>query len=597
MAESGKVDESLIQLAESVKGQAGQELSRALSGEETVTKYRKRFEILKAIRKPMEAKWQQVRDLLDPASSRWLGGNDDSDDAVIDDSQILDTLPRKMAQTAADGLHGGLSNPAIKWFSFYKGTYTKEGSQISREALEWLKNGEECVRDVLANTNFYMALHSVYREDVMFGCALMFIASDAEKLVRVYNYTVGSFWVAQNSNRVVDTAYVKSRLSAYDIVETYGIDRCPDVVKQALESGESGAMFTLISCVQPWGFFGDVAPSSEFGFEDVRFIEEGGEDDPILYRSGYRTKPFVFARWSESWDYVYPRSCPGIDALPDIRQLYKATESYTLAVDWTSDPAFLYDSAYEREIRGVRPGDLIAVTNLVAKVPVTPLIPPAFDFASNIKFRADLIERISNIFYNREIMMITARAEQNHEMTALEASLLNQEKSAVIGPITTRTGYDILIPSLQRSFDIIRFEWKILDEPPPELYGVPLEPYFTSDMAVTQRQAWMNRTNEVLLFLQSAISITQDTSIADPIDFGKWLGEFVTTDMLPPNIMRSDAEIKAIRDSRMQQAQQAGQLESMVQMGKAGKDLGQTPTTGDNAAAELIGSGGGLIGG
>ncbi len=360
-----------LELYEKQSATAYRMLAKANYAYETRAKYRRRFDSLKDLRRPIENKWRQVRDLLDPAATKYLDGDRDDQDDPIDDSQIQDSTPRKMAQTAADGLHGGLSSPSTQWFSFYSGDYKKFDSSFTHTAKLWLQKSEECVRDTLSNSNFYTALYPMYKEMLEFGISMMMAYSDPQTIVRFFPYTVGSFWVAQNNQRVIDSVYTRTRSAAIDIAKTYGWDKLPDIVKQKIEhDGQPDYKFTIIQAVQPWNFFHDQASNpNDFRYEDIHFIEEGNDSDGILYRDGFKTKPFIVARWAEPWDYVYPRTCPGIDSLPDLRQLYEATSEFNKATSWVTNPAWAVDAALAADLKSIRPGQIIEVQGSSAKNP------------------------------------------------------------------------------------------------------------------------------------------------------------------------------------------------------------------------------------
>lgn len=562
-------------------------LGKANYNLEIKAKYRRRFDSLKNLRRPIENKWRQVRDLLDPAATKYLDGDQDDVDDPIDDSQIQDSSPRKMAQTAADGLHGGLSSPSTQWFSFFTGDYKKFDSSFTHQAKLWLQKAEECVRDTLSNSNFYTALYPLYKEMLEFGISMMMAYSDPQTIVRFFPYTVGSFWVAQNNQRIIDSVYTRTRAAAIDIAKTYGWDNIPDIVKQKIsKDNDPDYKFSIIQAVQPWNFFHDQPKNpNEFRYEDVHFIEEGSDSDGVIYRDGFKTKPFIVARWAEPWDYVYPRTCPGIDALPDLRQLYEATAEFNKATSWITNPAWAVDAALAADIKSIKPGQIIEVQGSSAKQPVQALVPPQFNIEANIRLRQSLIERISGIFYNREIMMVSARAQQNHVMTATEVDQLRQEKNAVMGPITVRSSADINVPSLDRTFELITSDWLILEDPPEELVGQQIKPYFTSDMAITQRQAWIQRANDVLAWMQAVAPVYPQ--IKHTFDYDRWAREFEATDTVPAFAFNSPERVKELIEQEQQAMQQAQEAQQLQMMAKAGKDLGQTPTTGDNAAAKL----------
>ncbi len=560
-------------------------LGSALKHLETCEKYRRRFNRLKQLRLHIEPKWIQVRDLLDPAATRYLNGETYEDES-IDDSQILDSAPRKMAQTAADGLYGGLASPTIPWFSLYVGDYSKFETGTMHEEKVWLNLAEECERDILANSNFYVAVHSFRKEVFEFGISLMCAYSDPVQVVRFFPYTVGSFWVAQNSKRVIDTVYIKTTATAIDIADTYGIENCPRDVKQALDpGGDTDRKFSVIQAIQPWGFFGGRPNENDYEYEDVHFIESGHQDDSILYRGGFRTKPFIIARWSESWESVYPQSCPGIDALPDIRQLYLATKHFNMAVEWASNPAWAVDATLSQDIKNVLPGQFVEIQGSGAREPIRALIPPVFNFEANMALRKALIENISGTFYNREIMMVSSRAYQNHTMTATEVDQLRQEKNAVMGPVNTRQS-DPNKDILDRVFELITLDWNILEEPPQSLVGQEIKPYFTNDMAITQRQSRLQQANDVLAWMQTVYPVYPQ--IKHTFDWDRWAREFEKTDTIPSFAFNDPEKVNQLVQQEAQAMQQMQQMQMMQQASQAGKNLGATPTEGPNVAAELM---------
>lgn len=576
-----------VQAEQKARKTAFSKLASALAKFEEKDRYRRRFLRMKDIRFPMEDRWRQVRDYLDPAAGKWLDGDDSVyESRVIDDSHILDDAPRKMAQTAADGLHGGLTSPATRWFSFYSGDYSKFDAEATHAEKMWLNTAEECVRDVLSKSNFYTAVHPFRKECLEFGVALMLIYSDDNTYARCYPYTVGSFWLAQDSKRRIDTVATRTVMTAMDLAVTYGWSKLPLCVKNAIElDGDPDKKFSLIQMIQPWGYFGGGADNkNNFQFEDVHFVEEGADTDGIIYRGGFRTRPFVVSRWGESYDDVYPRTCPGIDALPSIRQLYQSTKNFNMAVEWASNPAWAVDAMLRQDMDGVKPGDIIEIQGSAGREMVRALVPPVFNFEANLRLRQMLVENISGIFYNREIMMVSSRAQNNHVMTATEVDQLRNEKNAVMGPITTRQG-DADRDVLARYFELITEEWVILDAPPDSLLGRNVEPYFTSDMAVSQRSAWIQRANDGLAWLQAVAPMYP--GIRHSVDFDRWFREYEKTDALPSVVFNDPKKVEEMVAAEQQAMAQQQQMQAMTEMAKAGKDLGATPTTGDNMAAEL----------
>lgn len=560
--------------------------AKAYAGLPEKAAYVRRLKELQTIRQPMERIWREVRDFLLPYCGRFLNGDDsdpDDESYSIDNSHIKDSSATKMAITAADGLHGGLTSPATQWFSYYVGNYDRYKDETSEEVKQWVYNAQECVRDTLANSNFYTAIHTFYLEALAFATAVMLILSDPDDRARYYTKTVGSYWLGQDEALRIDTVYVKYSVRASEIVRKYGRDNCPERVVRTVEEGRGDRRFFIIQCIQPWNYFGDAGRHPDYRFEDVRFVEGGADDEPALYRGGYRTKPFVVARWADSGDYVYGRSCPGIDALPDIKQLQLLTTHFNMGSEWTANPAWGVNSAAAQSIDRILPGHIYKIPSADPKTAsLVPLVPPVFDFNTNIQARAALLERIGTTMYQREMLLVQSRQRQ---ITATEVTQLVQEKNTVLGPITVRMGNNVLMPGIDRTFEIVTEEWRVLPPAPEEIQGQQIKPYFTSALAKAQRQSAIMDANMALQFLLAVYPVNPE--IAYSVDFDAWLRQFEATDMLPPAVMRSkqfvEEAIAAVRQAQAQQMQQA-RAEQAVGMAKT---LGDTSTAPDTAFGQM----------
>ena len=257
-----------------------------------------------------------------------------------------------------------------------------------------------------------------------------------------------------------------------------------------------------------------------------------------------------------------------------------------MALEWLCNPAFVIDSQVGVDIKSITPGQIIEVAGGGKGIGVQPIMPPAFDLSANIQARQALLERISATFYNREIMMISSRASQNHQMTATEVEHLAQEKNAVMGPIVVRAAIDILIPALDLAFEVITTQWHILPDPPEEIAGLEMKPYFTSDLAITQRQAWISRSREALNWLITTAQVNLE--VLDSFDLDAWARAFEKSDFLPPFIVRSKEDVGKLRQMRQQAQQQAQQMEAMERSAATAKDLGTAKVLPDTALGQMM---------
>lgn len=568
--------------------QARRLTAKAYAGTPESAPYRRRMQSLVSARLPMEPMWRDVRDYLLPSLGRYLANtNPNDEDYTVSYSKILDSSPTKMAITAADGLHGGLTNQAEQWFSFYVGNYDSYEDSYSEEAKEWVTNAQECTRDTLAASNFYTAIYQFYLEAIGFGTALMLILRDDKSPgVRYYTKTIGSYWLSQDDSQRIDSVYVKHSCRAVDIVEKYGKENCPDRVINSVSSGNGDRKFFIIQCIQPWNYFGRNGRNANWEYEDVRYVEGGSDEEKILYRGGYRTQPFVAVRWSDTGDSIYGRSCPGMEALPDVKQLQELTLDYNKAVKWRSDPAFVTTSSNDE--KNIVPGGIYRVEGNVRDNLLVPIVVADFDIPANTQAAQAIRDRISAILYNREILLVQNRQRQ---ITATEVNQLIQEKNAVLGPITARMGDNALIPILDRTFDLETQELHVLQFPPEEIQGKDIKPYFTGQLAKAQRQGGVLQQIQYTLEIMGALINLAPAELAN-FDISAMLRAADETDLFLPGTIRTKQAVQELQAAQQQAAQQQQDMVGMQQAADIAKTAGAANMTPDTLLGRMAGMGG-----
>lgn len=585
-----------VSLAEKRAGQLRRLNRLAFRGDPDAKPYRDRFKIAQDIRRPMEPVWREVRDYLLPACGRYLDENysdPNDEDYRVCYSAILDSSPTKMAITCADGLHGGLTNQAEQWFSLYVGNYNDYEKTFGEEAKAWIEDAQEAERDTLAQSNFYSEVYQLYLEACGFGNALMLVLSDPETYVRYYTKTIGSYWWLQDHKKRIDTVFVRLTYRASDLVAEYGEKNCPDRVMQAIKNKQGDKKFNVIQCIQPWNHFGrDAANASgdenrmSWQYEDVRFLEDGGGDkdgnDRLLFRGGYRTKPFVAVRWSDAGDYTYARTCPGIDALPDIKQLQVMTLDYNMAIKWRVDPAYATTSD---EIKEVMPGCVYKVDGNVRDNLLNPVVPPDFDIPAVTQAAQSLRDRISATLYNREILLVQSRPRQ---ITATEVNQLIQEKNAVLGPISARIGDNALIPTLDRTFEVLTEEWHILRDPPEEIQGLHVKPYFTGQLAKAQRQGGVVQQIQQAIQIAGGLAELDQQSLAY-WDWGAMLRGADEVDLFIPGTIRTQDSVDQLQAQQQQAMQGQQQMAGLQQAAAIAKDAGAAKMTPETMLGQMAG--------
>lgn len=571
-------------------GEAQAMMKRAGRDKTLIRELTNRWKELQDIRRPMEKIWRDVKSLLAPDCGRFLGGADGNpgDEAYdVDYSEIYDSSPLQALRTAASGLHGGLTGPSTQWFSFFVGEYDKFSEEASSEAKDWVYRAEVGIRDVLANSNFYSAIQKFYLEELSFLTACMLILRDPMTRVRFYPLTCGTYWLGQGDDLRINTMYRKIASTAYSIVAKYGRDNCPTRILEAVDNDRGSKSFYVIQAIQPWNYFGVSGDSDQFKYEEFRFIEGSKDDDPILSRGGYRVKPFVATRWGDPGEFIYGRSGPGFSSLPDNRQLQLLTFIANKGLEWMADPAWAVPETLKEQVgNAINPGDIVHVasSDMQRGSPIVPLMPSnAIQLQYVMNKCQDLRQLIQDANYNKQFSMIQDRSRA---MTATEVMQLIQEKSDLLGPVVMQNMSEGLTPMLDRTFDVCNAE-ELFPPPPKEIAGEELQPYFTSSLAIAQRQAALSGTTTALAWLMQAAQLSPE--VKDVVDFDKWWRSHGESGIVPADVVRSDDAVQEIRAARAQQMQRQQQAAAMQQMAGMANQLGNTPMGEDTALGQMAG--------
>lgn len=550
--------------------------------------YRKRFNAAKQIRAPFESDWRLIKENIAPFFGKWLGGTSsqvNEYEEQLDYSFITDSTPLHAVQTAADGLHGAVTASDRQWFNFYLGSYSREGENISPESKQWITNVQDAVRDALSRSNFYTVIYLLYEELLVCGNGLMTIDADEENIVRFTVHTAGTYWFVTNNTGSIDQVFIRHCMQAKDIAEKYGFDESPDIVKQCLRTGSETRVFPVMECIQPWNYMGDSSPSNEIGYtyESVIFLETGGDGDSIITKEPFRTKPFVAATWADPGNGTYSRTSPGHDTLPDVMQLHKVVTDINDAVAWQVNPAFIAPDSLFREHRNIHPGDIIT-TEGDPKASLNPVMTPSFDINGAFALRDSLQDSVNKGFYVDKFLLVANRTRQ---ITAAEVYALEGERDAILNPIISRIGDNVLYYALVRTYDIIAYEWNILDEPPEDIAGMQLFPYFTGDVAESQRsRRTTSRISATLNLIAQAAQL--DPLVLQYYDIYKLLKYADEGGVTVEGVLKNENEAEQIQQAAMEQQQQAAQAQQMQGALQAANVAGNTPVGDDNLLGQLL---------
>jgi hypothetical protein len=182
-------------------------------------------------------------------------------------------------------------------------------------------------------------------------------------------------------------------------------------------------------------------------------------------------------------------------------------------------------------------------------------------------------EAINTVFYTDLFLMLTL--SDRREFTAREIEERHDEKLLALAPV------------------LERYEDEILDvaiAPPPDglsADGVDIE--YISILSQAQRSVGMKGIETLYMTAGNLAKMTGDLSVFDKIDTDQVLDEVAEMSGTAARVIRSDDEVKKIREQKAAQAQQMQQAALAEQNAKTAKTMSETPTEEGNLLQQVAG--------
>lgn len=533
----------------------------------TVEKIRSRKTAMWAERNTFDPLYRDLARHILPRSGRFLVSDRNKANSSAF-NKILDSTPTKAARVMAAGMMAGMTSPARPWFRLA----TPDPDLMKYKPVQlWLDGVQNMMRTVFARSNTYRILHGIYSELGVFGTAATIITPDFDSVIHCYGLTVGEYAIACNSKGVVDTIYREFDMPVHAVVREFGIENCSETVKTAFNTGKLDQWVTILHVIEPRDVRGNSPLAKDKPWASI-YMESAKSDvqDKFLREGGFDYFPALAPRWEVVGGDIYG-SCPGMEALGDIKQLMHDQKTTTKAMDYQANPPVqipiqLKNSAYGLDLL---PGG----ENFVDQNNPNGGIRSAFDVNLRLDYMLphiqDIRQRINGAFYADLFLMLANDTRSG--TTAAEIMERHEEKMLMLGPVLERLQNEMLDPlidiAFQQCLNAKVGGRSVLPQPPPELQGMDLKVDFISTLAQAQKQVGAGALVSGLQFY-GAIAQFSPQSL-DKLDFDQMIDVYSDLTNQNPTVIRDDKEVQALRDSRAQQEAQAAKAAQMAQMAPA----------------------------
>jgi len=288
-----------------------------------------------------------------------------------------------------------------------------------------------------------------------------------------------------------------------------------------------------------------------------------------------------------------------MDALPDIKQLQLETKRLSQGIDKMVNPPMVADVQLKNQPASLLPGGVTYVSGILSQgrtgfAPVYMVNPQVNEMMQQIQ---DVRGRISETFYNNLFQTIS-QYQTRSNVTATEIDARRAEAMLMLGPVLERLNHECFAPLHERVFGIAS-RAGILPPAPREIQGLDMRVEFTSMIELAQNA---NQATGIERLLQLAGSLAPiDPAVVDNIDIDFALDKISYLFNNDPKLVRSPAQLQAIRQQRANQQATQQKMMAMQSMADAAhkgagaaQQLSQSDTGGGgNALQQLIGGAGG----
>jgi hypothetical protein len=308
----------------------------------------------------------------------------------------------------------------------------------------------------------------------------------------------------------------------------------------------------------------------------------GPEDDRFLSEKGYDYFPVLAPRWEVAAEDAYGTSCPGMDAIGDVKQLQLLERRIMQAVDKMVNPPMTAPTSMRNHSVTCLPGGVTYQDVRDGQQSFKPAYEVKFSIEEAEQKCEQIIKRIQRAYYE-DLFLLISNIE--NDVTATEVNEKKEEKLLVLGPVLEQLNQDLLDPNIDIVFEISMKQGKF-PHPPKELHGIPLKIEYLSIMAQAQKVAGISGVDRYVQFIANNAEVLPE--MIDKIDPDALANAYADMTSVPPQINRSDEVVAQIRQQKAKVQQQQQQAELNNQQSQTAKNLSQSDLNGNNALAQLL---------
>ncbi len=546
----------------------------------TDTKYTKKYfnarrTELESAYNNLKADWQDLADYFLPRSVRFLARS--ANKQPVKNKKIKDSTPLIAVRNFSSGMMSGATSPATNWFKVKVRNY---GQSESYEVKKWCTNVENLFRDIFNSSNLYRVLPAVYKQIGVFGISVLGLINDETSILRCQLLPIGSYRIAKNQKGEVDTICRVFMESAKNLYDRFGEQNVSSEVLNAIHSNRFEEMFEIVHFVEPNKEFMPDSPWAQDKKYVSVYYEYASTEDKFLSKSGFDKFPYAVFESEVNGEDVYPSECPGVNALPDVKQLMSMIIDEGKAVKKMISPTYKGPASLKNKKMIDAPAAFIEEDeNGRGLSPIYEVNPRVLEVDSIIE---KLKESIKEIFYNDLFAMILNTSERSR--TATEVNELKEEKMVLLSPLLQQI-HNGLNQIMDWVFDEC-IQLNILPDPPAEIMGANMDIEFVSTLAQAQKAVKISAMERFTTF---TINLAQmlDPAIAKKLNANKIIDDYADYANISPEHLVPTREVEKQKNAQQEAEAQQTQLEQAKSTSEIIKNIAGTDSYGSDLMARL----------
>jgi hypothetical protein len=529
------------------------------------------YEYLKQIRQPFES---MVDDILEfVRQSRKISSTTKGEKLT---SNIYNGKALEALNLWADGMYGYLCSPNLDWFSLTL-PMTVNFGRISAmrkfnnkrlddlpEVAEWLNACEEHMKAAFLRSNFYAVMPQFFRDGGSVGTAVMDVEEDLAT-GRIFFTPVHfrEYYLMENKHGLVDTFYRRFPITLRNLVQRFGLDKIEAVDKDFKNKYEKNPYDEqyIIHAIQPRQDFNPERIDAKGKPWGSYWLLEG-KADKLLDEGGFKRFPSVAWRYRKETDEVYGRS-PAWDAYSEIMLAQQEARTNLIAGQMMVEPPMVMTEDLRGRVQ-IGPRGKTFVESMVD-------LPQPLNTGIQLPYALDMRERTDKAIekhFNVDFFLMLSQAAYNKVfLTATQVIQMAGEKAAVLATRTDTLNMEALNPIIDIVWDK-ESAGKRLPPPPPilaEFANANIEVDYLGPLA--QAQKVMFETQGIKASMETGMQIAQVFPEAlDVLNGDEIIRRIFKANRAPAAVIRSEDEIAKMRQMRLEQQQNAANVEQISQI-------------------------------